>query len=96
MILWAKCIKDHKIINDVVQEFPFARHSGIDEWNYMIGELAKQFDISRPVILKKHLAELYNFSNTNFSRKDFMDDLNFDLFNIEIFPEKKKSEHPSF
>lgn len=91
MKLWAKCILDNRIEKDCVREYPYTRQAGIDEWNEMIGDMVKPMDISRPVVLKKHLRELQNFSLTHFSKQDFMDDIPYDRFVIEIFPEKKKA-----
>lgn len=91
MKIWAKCYLDNRIVKECVREYEYTRQSGPEEWNTMIGDLSKPMDISRPVILTKHLRELKNFSHTVFSKQDFMDDIEYDRFEIEIFPEKKKS-----
>lgn len=92
MKLWAKRIKDHKIMEDAVREFAFARPSSVEGWHPVITELVKPLDLACPVILKKHAAELARFSRTVFRAVDFMEAIDFDQLEIEIFPEKKKKE----
>ena len=93
MQIWAKIIKDHKIQADVVQEFSLARPSDIYGWTPVISSFCSLFDIERPVILEKHIHELNFFSNTSFKKTDFMDAISFDRFEMEVFPEKKETQH---
>ena len=92
MKLWAKVIKDHKMSVDAVREFASARPSSAEGWHPILTELIKPLDLACPVILKKHVAELQRFSRTVFLRSDFMEAVDFDQLEIEIFPEKKKKE----
>ena len=92
MRVWAKIITEHKIQKDVVQEFALARPSDLSGWTYVIDSLCQQLDIERPVILAKHVRELSTFNRTVFRGSDFMDLTSFDLYEIEIFPEKKESD----
>ena len=55
----------------------------------VLHELCQALDLSRPVILEKHIRELGQFSHTIFRQSDFMEPILFDRFEIEIFPEKK-------
>lgn len=96
MRIWAKIIKDHKIHSDVVQEFSLARPSDIYGWTQIISSFCNLLDIERPVILEKHIRDLTQFSITFFRKTDFMDYFPFDRFEIEVFPEKKENESPSF
>lgn len=54
--------------------------------------LCQALDLSRPVMLEKHVRELDQFSHTVFRQRDFMEPVSFDRFEIEIFPEKTKHE----
>ncbi len=92
MKVWAKTTADHKIQTDVVQEFSLARPSDIMGWTRIIDSLCRALDVARPVILNKHIHELNTFSHTVFKATDFMDWINFDRFEIEIFPEKKEND----
>ena len=55
-------------------------------------ELCQALDLSRPVVLNKHINELERFNHTQFRQNDFMEPVSFDRFEIEIFPEKTKHE----
>lgn len=90
MKIWAKVLKNHKIINEAVREFSFARPSDAEGWNAVMTDLVKPLDLACPVLLKKHVQELERFSRTVFTQTDFMESISFDKLEIEIFPEKKK------
>ena len=77
-----------KIIKDVVMEFPAAKSE--DEWNAVLSDICRELDLSRPVMLKKHLNELNTFRHTVFSPADFMESVDFNKFTVQLFPEKKK------
>ena len=90
MKIWAKVLKHHKVIQDVVQEFSSARPSSAEEWHAVLTELCQPLDLSVPVILNKHVQEWEQFQRAVFHRSDFMEPVGFDAFEVEIFPEKKK------
>lgn len=90
MKIWAKVLKNHKIVNEAVREFSLARPSDAEGWNAVMTELVKPLDLACPVLLKKHVQELARFSRTVFTQADFMENISFDKLEIEIFPEKKK------
>ncbi len=58
----------------------------------ILHDLCQALDLSRPVVLSKHIRELEQFSHTVFRQSDFMETVPFDRFEIEIFPENKKNE----
>ncbi|MDO4835593.1 MAG: hypothetical protein Q4B07_03950 [Clostridia bacterium] len=94
MRIWAKTIQHQKIQSEVVREFSLARPSDLEGWMPVLHELCQALDLSRPVVLEKHVRELDQFSHTVFRSSDFMEPIRFDRFEIEIFPEKK--EHETF
>ena len=94
MRIWAKTIQSQKITSEVVREFALARPSDISGWMPVLHELCQALDLSRPVVLEKHVRELERFSHTAFRPSDFIEPVGFDRFEMEIFPEKK--EHESF
>ncbi|OQB23977.1 MAG: hypothetical protein BWY11_01472 [Firmicutes bacterium ADurb.Bin182] len=89
MKVWGIIKKDHRIQNDIVADFAVKREECTD-WRSIIGSIAGSLDLSRPVVLKKHIQELHDFSRTVFKPSDFMESVAFDRFEIEIFPEKSK------
>ncbi len=92
MKLWAKLITNHKIVQEAVREYP-ARPSDVTGWNETLLPLCHALDLARPVLLQKHVSELKRFNRTVFTPRDFMENVSFEQFEIEIFPEKKK-ENP--
>jgi len=73
-----------------VGEFTSPRPSDVEGWHPIFAELVKPLDISCPVLLNKHVMELARFGRTVFQASDFMESIEFDQLEIEIFPEKKK------
>ena len=94
MRIWAKTIKHQRIQSEVVREFALARPSALEEWIPILHELCQALDLSRPIVLEKHIREFDQFSHTIFRQSDFMEPIAFDRFEIEIFPENK--EHETF
>ena len=72
-----------------MREFP-ARPSDAEGWNRVLAELTKPLDLACPVLLEKHVQELARFNRTWFTQADFIEQVLFDRFELEIFPEKKK------
>ena len=95
MKIWAKILKQHKIISEAVREFP-ARPSDAAGWMPVLTELTKPLDLACPVLLAKHVQELARFNRTFFTPADFMESVSFDRFEVEIFPEKKKEKHMEY
>ena len=94
MRIWAKTIHNHKIQSEVVREFALARPSDIEGWMPVLHELCQALDLSRPVLLEKHVRELGQFHHTQFRPGDFMEPVSFDRFDVEILVEKKEHEKP--
>ena len=93
MKIWAKCLREQKIQKDVVQEFAPARPSELSGWSEVLVALCRPLDLARPVLMQKHVRELAQFSRTVVYPQDFMESVDFDRFEIEIFPEKKKKQN---
>jgi hypothetical protein len=96
MRIWAKTTSHQKILTEVVREFSLARPFDSEGWMPVLHELCQALDLSRPILLEKHVNELDRFSHTVFRQSDFMEPIPFDRFEIEIFPEKKEHETDPF
>ena len=90
MKIWATIINKAKIVRDCVIDFESVTRPEAIDWVYMIGEACQRFNIERPVILRKHINELEEFSSTSFAKADFMDQIAFDKFGFEVLREKKQ------
>ncbi|MEL7610104.1 MAG: hypothetical protein AAGU74_11450 [Bacillota bacterium] len=90
MKLWVILRTDQRIQKDAVLECEGDRFSSKEQWEKNLLSASKLFDLSRPVMLSKHLKELEQFGRTVFKPADFMESVDFDRFEIEIVPEKPK------
>ncbi len=92
MRIWAKVLQDHRIISETVREFSSARPSDLEGWSPILHELCQDLDLCRPVILRKHVHDLKQFSRVVFKPADFIETVDFDEFEIEVLSEKKKKD----
>ena len=90
MRVWAKVLKEHRIMRETVREFASARPSDMEGWSSLLHELCQDLDLCRPVILRKHVNDLLRFSRVVFKPADFIESVDFDEFEIEVLSEKKK------
>ena len=90
MKIWAKVLQDHRIMRETVREFSSARPSDMEGWSVPVHELCQDLDLCRPVMLRKHVNDLRQFSRVVFKPADFIESVDFDEFEIEVLPEKKK------
>jgi len=89
MKLWGTIRRDNRIIQDATEEISAATPAEVGDWDEAIGALCRRLDLSRPVLLKKHIRDFKEFSRAVFKGEDFMEDVDFDRFEIELFIEKK-------
>jgi hypothetical protein len=92
MKIWGIIRSDQKIVKDVVLDYADQKRDQVRDWDRIISEAARALDLSRPVILNKHIRELQTFSRVVFKQPDFMESVSFDKFEIEIFPEKSNTQ----
>lgn len=93
MRIWAKAIKGEKILKDVVYKI-----SGIetqDEFTSAMQEICEVLDMPTPVVTKVNFEHFSQFNNTRFKPRDFVESVDFDLFDVEAIPEKKR-ENPYY
>ncbi len=88
MKVWAKVMKEDKILRDVVYEndVPLTQ-SGFQS---LMQELSYKLDIATPVILVNHLKHLERFNRVKFLARDFIEDVDFDLLIVERVLDEKK------
>jgi hypothetical protein len=91
MKIWGIVRTNQKIVQNHVLnwEQPMPRTEGA--WLKVLDELCQTLSLARPILMKKHMRELHQFSRTVFFPADFMEDVAFDRFEIELFEQKKKS-----
>ena len=85
MKVWGRIRADNKTVAESVIEIPEKDAQSVSDWMEPIGEVCGKLDLSRPVILEKHINDLLKFSHTNFKSSDFMESVKFDRLEIELF-----------
>jgi len=81
MRYWGKLKTEDRIIRELV-------HEDKDFISALVA-LCNGFDISKPIVCDKHLKELRMFRRTVFFPDDFVEGVDFDTLEIEIFDNKK-------
>jgi hypothetical protein len=85
MKIWARVRKNNKTTEQDVVEIPQKDASEVENWHEALCELCSKLNLSRPVILDKHVNELLRFSHTVFRPDDFMEQVTFDRLEVELF-----------
>ncbi|MBR3382473.1 MAG: hypothetical protein IKG85_05495 [Clostridia bacterium] len=85
MKLWGKIRKDDHTVSDEVVAVHAKHAYEVGDWTEPMTELCRKLNLSRPVILKKHVRDLEQFSRAVFSPADFMEPVDFDRFEVELF-----------
>lgn len=87
--VWGKLIKRNKIIADytVFRE---------DELKYSVffdclQVICDELDIEMPIILDKHIRDIGKFLSVRFLPNDFIEEVKFDRFEVNIFIEKENN-----
>ena len=85
MKLWGKTRRDNRTVSSETVTVAARSAIEVDDWSEPFSRLCGKLNLSRPVILKKHVRELNEFSHTVFFPADFMEPVDFERFEIEIY-----------
>ncbi len=88
--IWGSIIKKNKISAGHMLELD--AEPGIDIYMSAIREICEKLDLEMPVILSKHKNDIEFFSLVRFLPADFIEKVDFQRFDIEIFIEKDKDK----
>lgn len=84
--LWGKIITDNRLVNQEIftceETFEYEQ-----ELKKCIIELCYRFDIQKPYWLRKNLIEYNKIKKTAFTQDNFIEEINFDKFEIEVLEE---------
>lgn len=66
----------------------------IDENNIheLMAEGCKKLDLAHPIILPKHIQQLNEYRKTSFYAFDYMEEIAFDAFDIELVEDETKKQ----
>lgn len=86
---WLRIYSNNKLVNDAVCDVD-ARKSQKDILEDSLKECCYQLDIPNPMIMKKHINDIKQYSLTRFLPDDFPESVDFDRVEINIFDDSKK------
>ncbi len=78
--IWAKILIEGKVIKSAVSEINPKSTTFFD----MLKELTAKLNIPTPVLLEKHVYDFNLFHISTFKPFDFIEDVNFDSFTLEL------------
>ena len=85
MKIWGKTRRDNRTILSETVTLQVKSAYEVEDWSEPFSTLCHKLNLSRPVILKKHIRDLEQFSHTVFYPSDFMEPVDFDRFEVELF-----------
>ena len=85
MKIWLKKRKSNKTIAQCTVELEQKEAAEVPDWNEPIGECCHALNLARPIILSKHVNELINFGHTVFRPDDFVEKIDFDRLEAELY-----------
>lgn len=88
MKVWAKLMKNDKILRDII----FEGNYELTEKDFiaMCQEISYKLEIATPVILSAHLEHFDKFNRVKFLPRDFIDEVEFTSFILERVRDEKQ------
>jgi len=84
MRVWGKVKIEDSIKEDVIVT--------AEDFNAALLEVCEHFDLTKPILVHKHYAEIEKFNRTIFYPDDFIEVVSFDTLELEIIVDKKKNQ----
>ena len=85
--LWAKTIKNNRLMRDMVVENDSADLSRTQKIYAALETVCHAFDLSVPMWLESNISEFKHTSKTRFSKDNFFDSVDFDYLEILVIEE---------
>ena len=86
--LWGKIYKNNNIISDTVFELDTPGISAEEKLDQGLVALCYHFDIQKPMWFSSNDSEYELIGKTRFADQHFIEDIDFDFFEIEIVEDK--------
>ena len=88
MKVWATTVREEKITRDIV--FEYEHISNEDDFVALLQQICEKLDIPTPVVTYVNFNHYVLFNTTKFKSRDFVESIDFEYFNLEAVPDKKK------
>jgi hypothetical protein len=92
--LWITTVLDGKITRNIVADWD-GKQKTEDALNESLEDACDSLNLSMPIIMKKHISELNSFRRTKFLPEHFIESVDFDRMELEIYDSKKNKKHDS-
>lgn len=89
MKLLARIFTEDRIAGEHIQEQPDGFPAGFPEITTALNAACAALDLSRPVLLTKHVGDFNSFGRVVFKPDDFMEPVAFSRLELELLREKK-------
>ncbi|MEX1378139.1 MAG: hypothetical protein AB1Z23_11795 [Eubacteriales bacterium] len=84
--VWGNIIKKNNIVQSAF--LSFEEEPNLELYTNAIQEICDELDLEMPMILSKHKSDMNLFNLVKFTPADFIEKVDFQRFDIEIFIEK--------
>lgn len=91
MKIWAKVMRNDKILRDVIYERDLALSPS--NFQKMLQEIAYKVDIATPISLPSHYKHFEKFNRVKYLPRDFIEEVEFTSFVVERVVEKDKTKN---
>lgn len=82
--VWGKIFKDNKLIKDTViciDDYSLSRTKKVYK---ALEEMCYEFDLAKPIWLKKNQQDFIKHSRTRFDSDNFVEEINFDYLDFHL------------
>lgn len=84
--LWGKIILNNKIVLDKTVEISELSYIN-KKINLYLDEICNDLDIPKPIWMEAHKRDFVKYNKADFTQESFLEEIDFDRFEIEIFEE---------
>ena len=88
--IWGNIIVKNKIVDS--RMLSYDEEPALDLYLYAVHELCNELDLAMPVVLSKHKNDMETFNLVKFLPADFIENVSFQRFDVEIFIDKDKDK----
>ncbi len=88
--LWGKIVKKNNLVQSHVLEMNQEDLSVDEKLSRGIEDLCNLFDIANPMWMRDNTLEMDQINKTRFRAQHFIEEIDFDYFEIEYFEERVK------
>lgn len=85
--LWAKMIKDNRLLRDMVVEDDSTNRTRTKKIFHALDEICHEFDLSKPMWLEVTIKDFKKHDKARFYQDNFVDHIDFDYLEIHVIEE---------